>query len=133
MLAAPVITGRCLAVPGGRCAHGSADLDRNQPSLGFPSRTWIRKGGTDSCSVFSYSEFKLVPASTSFHLASLNQQWPAFFLPAVCFSMCCLSHFSLSCCVSALSAFPPLRFTWLNLVFRASEAEFQNWPLLMKH
>lgn len=78
MLAAPVITGRCLAVPGGRCAHGSADLDRNQPSLGFPSRTWIRRGGTDSCSVFSYSEFKLVPGSTSFHLASLNQHGPHF-------------------------------------------------------
>lgn len=79
MLAAPVVTGRCLAVPGGVCAHGSADLDRNQqPSLGFPSRTWIRRGGTDSCSVFSYSEFKLVPGLVSLHLKALNQRGPHF-------------------------------------------------------
>lgn len=83
----------------GAGAHGSADLDRDQPSPGFPRRGWIGVGCTDSCSFQNCSEFILVPGV---HIPSFLSSASALFfffspLQAMYFSMCCLCHFSLSC------------------------------------
>ena len=87
----------------------------------------------DSCSVFSCPEFKLVQGSVSLHLKALNHQGPHFSFQQ--YALVCTAFLVSGCLAVFLPclAFPSFRFAWLNLVFRASKAQSQDWLLLTKH